>query len=61
MQALQFLDVALFGDVVEGFPEGVVATVEAFDEVSGIDERLSARLPAEIVGAVGVDGVGIAL
>ena len=60
-QALQFLDVALLGDVVKWFPQRLVAAEEALHDVGRIHQRLSAALPSQIVGALGVNGIGVGL
>ena len=58
-QALQLLDIALLGDLIEGFPQSFVAAEQALDDVSGIDKRLTAAGPAKIVGAFGIYRIGI--
>ena len=60
-QTLYLLDIALLGEVVEGFPKCVVAAVERFDEIGGIDQCLPAAGPPEVVGRSRIDGVGVGL
>ena len=60
-QALQFLDIALLGHVGERLPQGLVATEETLNDVGCVDQRLSATAPPQIVGALGIYGVGVSL
>ena len=60
-QLAELLDVALLGDTVERQPQGVVGAQERPGHVGGVHESLAVAAPQQIVGACGVDGIGVAL
>ena len=57
----KLFDIPLLGGIVERFPQLVEGTKKTLGNVGGVYQRLTFLAPQQVVGALRVDGVGIAL